>query len=286
MKTACLLAAIALFVALNAHGACVNPLTAPSNRTPSMSWKELSSLKPKKALNSVITSIQRIDTDGVGDVNLDFYAVTIDANGQTPERLLKELRENIQSAVYAGTTYTVGPFDEDSKRKWDSTNPLGAVMVFTLAGFPVVPFERGAVVVSCTDAKSFVFSTVSIAGATNPEDHPVAGNRGFGVQKNADGSLMIYVKAADRRKGNNNTFAAMGSEKIFDLGADVWLGLLENLKTRYAARHPRNVIKYRRTEAYEATAMLTQPASPMVQALVTGASTHSPCFLVPTETGI
>jgi hypothetical protein len=247
------IAALTLVISsLPTSAACVNPLTAPSNQTARSSWNELFTLKANKSLNSVITSIQDIDADGEGDVNLDYYAVTIDGNGDSAGKLLAELRSHLQSHIYGGTTYTVGPYDNDNKAKWDSAAPKGAVMVFTLAGFPVAPFERGAVVVSCYDAQSFIFSTVSIHGALEPGDHPVSGNRGFGVNKNADGSLTIYVKAADRRKANNNTFAAMGSKKIFDLGAEVWQGLVKNLQQTYSGRHPRNVITYRRTDAYPA----------------------------------
>jgi hypothetical protein len=229
---------------------CVNPLTAPSDQTARSSWDELLALKPSKNLNTVITSIQDIDSNGVGDVNLDYYSVTIDGNGQSPGQLLAELRSNIQSYIYGGTSYTVAPYDNSNKAKWDSAAPKGAVMVFTLAGYSGVPFERGAVVVSCFDVQSFVFSTVSISGALEAGDHPVSGNRAFGVKGNADGSLTIYVKAADRRKADNSIFALMGSKKIFDLGAEVWQGLIRNLQQKYSDRNPREVVIYQRAEVY------------------------------------
>src|SRR5688572_15749337 len=62
---------LAIISAAPAGAACVNLLTAPSNQTARSSWNELLTLKPSKSLNSVITSIQDIDADGVGDVNLD-----------------------------------------------------------------------------------------------------------------------------------------------------------------------------------------------------------------------
>ncbi|MFO1352143.1 MAG: hypothetical protein U1F68_16255 [Gammaproteobacteria bacterium] len=188
----------------------------------------------------------------MGDVNLDFYALTFDAGGRSPEQWLVAFRGGLDRYIYKGTAYNVGPFDDSNQVLWDSTEPKGAVLVFNLSQLLGVPFERGAVVVSCVDSTSFIFSTVSIHGMLKPGDHPVSGNRGFGFVKNPNGSITFFTKAADRLKGNNKMFWAIGSERTFSLGAKVWNGLLDNLTNEMAAWNPRNRVAYRRVEPYPA----------------------------------
>lgn len=119
-------------------------------------------------------------------------------------------------------------------------------MVFTLASIAgVFDTETGAVVVSCQTPTEFLFSTVKVGSANTYSDpgwHPVSGNRAFGVRDNGDDSLTIFVKAADRVV-DAGIFATpiVPNEKIFGQGHKVWLQMLDNLKTRYAARNPRQV---------------------------------------------
>jgi len=229
--------------------ACILPVENPSNAHWSL-WADVLNAKAQKSLNKAISEVQDIETTGVGNVNLDFYSLTFNANGKSPEQWLTVFRKELDRYIYKDTSYSVGAFDDESERLWNSDRPLGAILVFNLSQLLGVPFERGAVVVSCVDSTSFIFSTVSIHGTLNPGDHPVSGNRGFGFVKNLDGSINFFTKAADRLKGNNNTFKAIGSERTFSLGAEVWNRLLDNLMNEMAAWKPRNRVAYRRVEPY------------------------------------
>ena len=234
-----------------ASAECVSRVASPST-APRTSWSDLLNLKADKSLNKSINFVQLIEKNGDGDVNLDTYAITIDSKGSAPSQIMADLRKNIGTYIYKTGSYKVEALDADSATTWGKADPTGAVMVFTLAAFGPIPLERGAVVVSCADANSFVFSTINIGSLFNgAEDHPVAGNRGFGVAQNADGSITIFTKAADRRKSNNILFQKMGSAKIFEKGAEVWKGLLANLKSAYADRSPRAEVVYARQEAWK-----------------------------------
>ena len=171
---------------------------------------------------------------------------------------------HLNQYVYGGTSYSVGPFDEKSKAVWESVSPVGAVLVFNLSELFGIPFQQGGVVVSCTDSTSFIFSTVSIQGTLNPGDHPVSGNRGFGFYQNSPASITFFTKGADRRKDDNWKFAAIGSQRIFALGAKVWTGLLDNLVSEMMMKglNPRSRAAYRRQAIYP-EADLTPPAAPV-----------------------
>ena len=222
-----------------ATAGCAVPLYAPlaSER---QNWKELESLAVNKSLNSGIEFVQGIADKGHGALNLDFYSVTIDANGQSASQLMKDLRLNLNEVMFKGTTYGLAAYDAANEAKWKSADPKGALMTFTLAGVEgVMPLERGSVVVSCFSTESFVFSTVKTA---KDGLHPVAGSRAFGVHDHGNGSLSIYVKAADRVV-NEGLFAALGAglqEKVFEQGHTVWLRLMDNLEAKFKDRHPRD----------------------------------------------
>lgn len=239
---------LATCLTAEANAACVSPVSSPQTADKS-EWIDMLSLDADRALNSKITLVQDIATTGTGDVNLDFNSITFDSNGKTAAQWMADFRDDIDSYIYKGTTYSVAPYDDENKRRWESSIPVGAIMVFDLSKL-VIPFERGAVVVSCHDPETFVFSTISISGLTNPGDHPVSGNRGFGIKDNQDGSVTFFTKAADRLKGDNAVFQAIGSKKTFELGAKVWEGLLNNIEKKTSSLNPREKINYRRTEIY------------------------------------
>jgi hypothetical protein len=211
------------------------------------SWSELEKFEASKDLNDNIDIVQTIAGTGQGQLNIDQYSLVIDKNGQAPAELLAEIRANLSNVVFSGSSYTnVEPLDPTSETLWNSNDYRSAVLVFTLASIAgVFDTETGAVVVSCQTPTDFLFSTVKVGSAntySSPGWHPVSGNRAFGVRDNGDDSLTIFVKAADRVV-NAGIFATplVPNEAIFGQGHQVWLHMLDNLKTRYADRNPREV---------------------------------------------
>ena len=249
-----------LLTTLNSNAGCVNPLNDPQSKDTSK-WAELSSFKASNKLNSDIKEVLSIDK-GTGDViNLDYYAITIDAiPGKTIHQFFREFRKSLPRDLFAHTKhYSLKPYSSKNVDVWNADNPKGAVMTFVLAGYtPKIPatlrstrleLENGDVVLSCYSDLSFVFSTIK---TEKNGHHPVAGNRGFGVKDNGDGSWTIYTKAADRLNDYfGNTIATLmeGKGSVFKMGHEVWIELLNNLHQKFAKYNPRNkVINSKRYE--------------------------------------
>jgi hypothetical protein len=227
----------------SAEANCVVPIRPPESFIRS-DWKELEGLSAKADGITEVTEVQSLRETGHGALNLDFYAIQFDAGGYTPESLMKEIRGQLSSVIFSGTSYNVAPYDDANRKVWEADKPARALMTFTLAEVPnVIPLERGSVMVSCFSSTGFTFSTV-----TTKKDglHPVSGNRGFGVVKLADGSLMFFTKAADRVV-NRGMFSALpepAREAVFSQGHKVWVRLLDNLSQKYIVLKPRNRVEH------------------------------------------
>jgi hypothetical protein len=251
-----------LFTAVYGYAECVSPIPNPSDNTPYDKWHDVLSAKMNPTSNSVSYNVQDIELYGTGNVNLDFYTLTFDSNGHPETWWATKFRENLNTYIYSETSYSVIPIDEANKAIWRSTAPFGAVLKFNLSKLAGIPLEQGAVVVSCNDSASFIFSTVSVPGTFNPGDHPVSGNRGFGFYQNTADSITFFTKGADRLKKDNAKFSVLGSQRIFKLGSNVWTGLLDRLATVTVDSHPRNRITYKRQVPYLANDV--SPPSPPI----------------------
>lgn len=226
-----------IFSSVQAHASCAVPVVPPLVYERA-NWLELEKLKVSADINKRIDFVQDLQSRGHGSLNLDFYAITIDANGQPAESLFQYVRANLDSLVFGGTAYALNAYNAANSDRWKSDDPTGALMSFTLAGIDgVMPLERGSVVVSCYSSMNFVFSTVKTA---KDGLHPVAGNRAFGVHDHGNGILTIYVKAADRvvNKGLFGKLGASLREEIFAQGHKVWLRMLKNLTEIFKERNP------------------------------------------------
>jgi len=227
---------------------CADPVS-PSLTVDRKNWQDMERLEATRSLNTLIEEVQLLRSRGHGAVNNDYYAITIEKRTSTAEGLLSDLRRNLSTAIFSGTTYRLEAIDAANAQRWASADPRGAVLSFTLAELPgVMPLERGSVVVSCTSPTNFVLSTVR----TNRDGwHPVAGNRAFGVRDNGS-TLTIWTKAADRIV-SGGFFARLpesGREAIFRQGHEVWLRLIDNLAKQYADRSPRDRVVFSERRPY------------------------------------
>lgn len=232
-----------LTAATPAVASCATPILPPLTYARA-NWVELERLQAAPNLNPLIKEVQTIQDRGHGNINNDFYSITIEKKSDTAESMLLLIRRDISTLIFKGTSYSVEPIDAANGTRWSSNNPLGAVMSFTLAAIPnVMPLERGSVVVSCVSPTDFVFSTVR----TDRDGwHPVAGNRAFGVRDNGNGSLTIWTKAADRvvTGGVFGSLPEVLREQLFEQGHAVWVGLLKNLELHFATRNPSNRVVF------------------------------------------
>ncbi|HXM51418.1 MAG TPA: papain-like cysteine protease family protein [Pyrinomonadaceae bacterium] len=202
---------------------CFLPLSNGASNSPS-DWADMVTRKPivnDPAVKSVLT----IDSGRGDKINLDFYSVTFRKDStKALATVFREIRQHFSSFAHRGATtsedametyfkpYQASAAPDDAVRQrnkalWDSNDPRGAVMSFTLAtytpalalkntlrGFRIV-LEQGDVVATCATDTDFVFSTVN---TINGGYHPVSGNRGFGIKDNGNGTWTFYSKGADR----------------------------------------------------------------------------------------
>ena len=80
--------------------------------------------------------------------------------------------------------------------------------------------EQMGVVTSSASSTRWVFSPVQI-GFQSPGRHPVSGNREFGVQAMPNGTVQVYVRAADRVADRDGTYLP-GENWILSGGDSLW----------------------------------------------------------------
>lgn len=203
---------------------CSAPVADTSDRS---QWSDLVAYRPPaSSLSSVITKVQDMDADAIGDINNDFYGVTIDyPQGESAADVLKAVRTSLSGLTSYGSQYAVAPYDDANGTIWNSDNYVGAIMTFDLINVFNLTY-KGDVVASCASDTDWIFSTVQ-----TPKSgwHPVCGNRAFGVQDNGDGSATIWTKGADRAVNNGALYVPHQTETgrgaTFLAGEQVWNNL-------------------------------------------------------------
>jgi hypothetical protein len=243
---------------------CFTVLTDPTARTFD-DFKDLAALQPLAP--TMAPGVKRFLPfgGGVGDVmNIDFYYIKFaPAPGKSLQQVFKDLRLHFGQFARGKTgDFDFGPYssirpwepgtDPNLKRNetlWKSDNPMGALMSFDLdtlwpstfigGATALVKSQDGDLQVTCATPTDFVFSTVdTVRGGP----HPVAGNRGFGLKDNGDGTWMFYSKAADRESDLTLNGAAhilhwvRLSGSIFCLGHKFWMGFFPAMSEYLGAK--------------------------------------------------
>ncbi|WP_338828319.1 hypothetical protein [Bradyrhizobium sp. 27S5] len=199
---------------------------------------------------------------GISDVaNIDFYYIDFKPpSGETPETMFKKIRlafpefaagkgavKEFAFGPYRGSLDANDKFLKANTELWNKTEPLGALMTFLLgtkyphsarlfAGdYQAAPgsvglFEKaGDVQVTCASPTDFIFTTVDTKVG---KVHPVAGNRGFGIQPNPDGTFRFYSMAADRQSDSFPVrLAGWTGDDVFCQGHDFWILFYSNMKS-------------------------------------------------------
>ncbi len=151
--------------------------------------------------------------DGWGQVNFDELAVTIDKMppGVTPEDFMRRMA-NDPNKTLGGARSELGGWCLFQRREHGEAKP-GDIYDINIAG----P-ENGSVVIRDMSPNQFTVSTVN--GPPYGE-HPIYGNRQFGFDKNDDGSVTFYTRAADRRQFQAGSLP-IGAETAGYFQADTW----------------------------------------------------------------
>jgi hypothetical protein len=182
-------------------------------------WQELTQHVPPQSVidkldnldnnyTSIISgdwNIQYIENAQGPVVNMDYFSVKISqfpinpTTGQrfTPQGFYDYVRSNINT-FFEGNSTEFGPYNSTESTVWSSSNYLGAIMRFDIAleieGI-VIGQQDGSVICSENNSMSWTFTTIE-----SPMDwnHPVSGNRQFGLNYNSDGTYTFYTRGVDR----------------------------------------------------------------------------------------
>lgn len=134
-------------------------------------------------------------------------------------QLFENVRKNLQILLDPSIS-SFRPYSDDDEDKWISNDPLNSVMVFDIGGDvnnPFVNFEDAAVIATSKTPSSWIFTTIS-----SPDDaeHPVSGNRMFGMTDNGDGTFTFFTKGADVLTGPLDE--SLGDPKAFTEADKLW----------------------------------------------------------------
>lgn len=251
------------FAPFAARGACVELVPDFSAQTPVTAWNDVLHTSAGTRDNPNIAHSQYLDEDGTGSLFLDYFAVRLEARGETPQALLTRFRAELPNYLAAHGKYAMQPFDADSQTKWSSAaSPFGALLVFKLPGYPRLAGQfadkHGAMVVTCATPLTF---TLSYVGVTAPFDgpldglqvgrHPLTGNRSFGVVDNQDGTFTLFMKAAMRKNRLVPESRGLPVEGVVQLETQLWQALFTQFRAQMAARQPRVLVSEQRRAPFE-----------------------------------
>jgi hypothetical protein len=220
-------------------------------------WSDLISFRPPEAIQEaakkktdwgVASCVQAIER-GKGPINIDYYPVkitkmpTIAGALATPEILLRHIRLHLNEMVNKSLA-EFEPFDAIEQTKWNSTNPLGAIIHIDMApgSVPSGP-DDGSVVTSSVTPRSWTFSTIWIS---SDQGHPVSGSRMLGYTDNGDGTYTFYTRGADRL---TSALDDSMQKTIFAVQHELWMSFQNGVAT------------YVNACAQGGTAMIEQPVS-------------------------
>lgn len=170
-----------------------------SNITDVSVWLDLISFVPPSSVTSALNArkikVQSI-YDGMGDLNVDFYAVRIKkmpsqgGNLMSQEQLLNHIRTNFNNFIDTSNS-SFSPLEPMDGSKWLSNDPIGAVLKIDIFG----P-DNAAVVASEYSTNHWRFCTVETP-FSQTGSHPVSGTREWGIRPSG-GDYMFYTRGADR----------------------------------------------------------------------------------------
>lgn len=180
--------------------------------------------------------------DGVGNINLDYYPLTItklptDPNVNTPEKLLEYIRTNINTFAkdsggrplsdftpYSARYPSFTPLGVNDVGVWSSSAPRESVIsiyVNANRGW-LQPAEYASVITArhtlAQGDPHWIFSSAYTLGDLH---HPVSGNRQFGILQTGTQQWTFYTMATDRITSGFGP----ASPTIFAGGDTLWTNL-------------------------------------------------------------
>jgi hypothetical protein len=187
---------------------------AASNLTEAYDWEYLLRFRVPASIQGALQArnmrVQRYAEAKGAKINLDYFPVEItklpSINGKqlSPAQLLKTIRLGMagEDPIFIDPETSVFvPYAKQDAPKWHSDDPVGAVIFIDIPG----P-DNAAVVLSATSPSRWIFTTITANEArpgqtSEPGQHPVTGNREWGISQQASGSYIFYTRGADLASG-------------------------------------------------------------------------------------
>lgn len=222
----------ALLVASAAVGAMgkTEELFAQATQPAWAPWADLLNALPASAtlmakrvernLANVNLNVQKIENATGDHVNFDSYVVRITrlpATAANAEKLLENVRKKLNDFLDPSFS-TFGPLDSSDGPDWTGQGAArpGCCMLFKIPLFVGI-HEQAAVVTSMGAANKWIFTPITV-DKFSPGEHPVSGNREFGVRSVQGGAYEIYTRAADRVLAS----VLPGEQRVFDGADSLW----------------------------------------------------------------
>jgi hypothetical protein len=139
--------------------------------------------------------VQRIEDATSEHINFDTYSVVITRlpPGVSPDQLFQKVRRDINEFLDNDVGAMVG-YRRGDAQDWKSSAsaPLGSILVWHISSM-----EQAGVVTSLSEPRRWIFTPVTI-GRAFPGEHPVSGNREFGLRPGPGNGWTIYTRGVDR----------------------------------------------------------------------------------------
>jgi hypothetical protein len=240
-------------VVVQQRGSVGQALSARALALPDLiAWENLISFRPSHAVQKSLErdwapdwSVHRLE-DAYGDINLDFYPVTITAlpGPYTAARLLEQIRMDFNSFIDTDIS-EFAPYDSGHAATWEKADPTGAVIHIDMKmwGGWVNP-DDGSVVCAERKPDHWIFSTIWTPGDFG---HPVSGNRQFGYYQ-TDSGYVFYTRGADRATGALDHAI---SGKMFTAADGLWRSLQNGIAAFVNSKGGSATVNARHWERYD-----------------------------------
>ena len=200
-------------------------------------WKDLIRFRVPAAIQDALKArdmrVQRYEEAFGAEINLDYFPVeitrlpSISGRQLSPAELLKTIRLGMagKNPIFINPAKSVfEPYASQDEQRWKSNDPIGAAIFIDIPG----P-DNAAVVLSAGNASRWIFTTITAdeprPGKTGPPgQHPVTGNREWGISQQASGGYVFYTRGADRASGFSESQV---TGYTYGKGDELWFSLQE-----------------------------------------------------------
>ena len=199
-------------------------------------WQDLLTFVPGDLVESHLNNrgdgdweIQNIRDASGAVLNIDYFGTTFDQfpeiNGtpMTPDQFFEYVHSNFFN-FDDGCNSSFDFLDTNIDGSlWNSNNPLGSIININIFG----P-DNGSVIVSqFDDAGCYCWTFTTITESQENGEHPVSGNRQFGITQNSDGSWTFFTRGVDRAIDNN---LGISSGVGFRMADSLWNCIINNMR--------------------------------------------------------